>query len=1346
VTPPTDVGNQTPTLGFRTNNEMNPYTNKINGAIWRRRPGHPELPQHRQKRRFHKCEFTLALGLLLIAFGSMASIFQHRLLTEINERGGIEDPGKERLWLFQNPFFEPARPSLHSQDLHKSHRHHGKSSHAVTVFYHVYVGQATNEVADDSIKDPHLHKVLQQLRDFRRHFLNQQRQHHQKQHKDKQQSHHKALRRKRHRINVHYRIVAHPDSSYLSYSTEWRLTNLVANALCGKADDNTLTNNATSYDNTTESSTQQVSLDCHYLGFQRQDSVNTTHQDLTLNNLHSYCSQTAHGHHSVIYLHTLPNRNGHFSSHQEEDYWQRKALLAATSPQCWNALRHDEQMCHACGLWAETWPFVHYQGEMWQAQCDYVQRVLEPYFFQWGMRSVRENWMNLLQQPVRLWKREEFPLLTSQMVVGDNQAKQTDITLLVMAKLLNHTLWLAKLLNQTVTRDNVNFTVSANGMLNVTARDIFNSTANMTMQLTEFFKSPDERAWILGHEPFRWDRWLGSHPSFRFCDVGASYRDEWYRRQHEMPDPMISANQKQQTNWVLRHASQQPSLMQLNPKFHNPPLPDAIWQGYNASNKDGLFWDYLSVPGQLVKYSTLYKAVPDRNQEWLWKGYPHGEAWNSILDEVLVDEESSSETSDEERSTTSYRAVYKLIQTERKLYVEGIFDEAIESQNQEKSEADTEEEDDEEFLEKDEVDGNETSIEDEFLEEENMQANETSFEEEETEAIDGSVPESTDEESDVAINITTSEAINVVANLTEHNTTNEAIVEAKNESQAALKKVSEKPKAKNETRDTVLKQISKLYGFLVQEKQETWLDEAMVNRSNSRGDDDRPKMPKAVDGKPSNLKSNKHSPEIYLNESQIGIGHDGPKTAVFYHAYSGRSMWGDAAASLAFAKAIAKEQLKQIQASFWAINQSSFAKTSKPASTNHTPVVFYDTVGDGWTRDSMKWLCPKSLHCHHVSNQRKGNEGVTLARLYSFCTRHTDATVVYLHNMGNHKNEASNHAIRRASTAAALSEQCYKAISPNSKDRSALSPSSQNQNFSAYAFSAQNQSLSNSTAYTDASQNQSWSNGTAATPQRQSLNNPRAACGLLAETYPFIHFSGNMWHARCDHISTLLPTDLFFDRLERVQETLESYVADSILTAGVAGRHGSSSYMVGKGRLAWDHWVGSTPNLTFSDVSGKFPAEKQWKNPHISSAKSVNKHFVYRTVPQQKFMEAPHLHHPFPDVEYLISSKLRHKDFLLLPGYMVKYAILYQSLPAPHHWIWDHYPDGDDWRERFRTLLMSNQSVSLAEVTAIIESAQWIEKKPPKQEEEKTVGMPEEPHSELFSSLMDEAKSLFEIS
>jgi hypothetical protein len=92
-------------------------------------------------------------------------------------------------------------------------------------------------------------------------------------------------------------------------------------------------------------------------------------EQVTLQKVHDFCS--IHKDHRVVYLHT----KGAYHTRPVNEGWRRHMTAAATSTDC---LAPPNNTCNLCGwvyypFWASFMP-----GNIWTAQCSYIQQLLPP--------------------------------------------------------------------------------------------------------------------------------------------------------------------------------------------------------------------------------------------------------------------------------------------------------------------------------------------------------------------------------------------------------------------------------------------------------------------------------------------------------------------------------------------------------------------------------------------------------------------------------------------------------------------------------------------------------------------------------------------------------------------------------------------------------------------------------------------------------------------------------------------------------------------------------------------------------------------------------------------------------
>lgn len=225
---------------------------------------------------------------------------------------------------------------------------------------------------------------------------------------------------------------------------------------------------------------------------------------------------------------------------------------------------------------------------------------------------------------------------------------------------------------------------------------------------------------------------------------------------------------------------------------------------------------------------------------------------------------------------------------------------------------------------------------------------------------------------------------------------------------------------------------------------------------------------------------------------------------------------------------IVREQLKQISARKW----------DKPIS------VYFTTTGvEHVAKREAEQTCSNSrnLDCHWMGHWKKGQEELTLSRLYNFCQYSPTSTVLYLHTKGSfHADHGRNHAWRWYLTEAALT--CARARTIRTCD----------------------------------------------------------VCGL--QFYPVwsTFYPGNMWSASCSYINQLWSPREFASRLK---DAIRSARASErfVWTLYNASNPGN----LGLGRYAMEHWVASHPHLRPCEIITNSPRLEVWHYKNVTQSVTV---------------------------------------------------------------------------------------------------------------------------------------------
>ena len=201
-----------------------------------------------------------------------------------------------------------------------------------------------------------------------------------------------------------------------------------------------------------------------------------------------------------------------------------------------------------------------------------------------------------------------------------------------------------------------------------------------------------------------------------------------------------------------------------------------------------------------------------------------------------------------------------------------------------------------------------------------------------------------------------------------------------------------------------------------------------------------------------------------------------------------------------------------------------------------------------------------------------------------------------------------------------------------------------------------------------------------------------STCGLLFQPVWTLLYPGNFFTARCDYVQQLIAPNEFEARTDVMLARRPKEIRGAIF--------GEKRDTRGEARFATEHWIGSHPSIvpchlsTHADLTiwldkpnvplrsmtaSDLPLESKWILSDIERT---------RTILQDK------------------SSRVR--DAYLLPGLLWKWQSFYQQYPPMDSWIWDYFPDGQEWRQR----VYSNDTLSKVLEDAWREtplSSAWLE-------------------------------------
>ncbi|KAL7578827.1 hypothetical protein ACA910_016047 [Epithemia clementina (nom. ined.)] len=419
-----------------------------------------------------------------------------------------------------------------------------------------------------------------------------------------------------------------------------------------------------------------------------------------------------------------------------------------------------------------------------------------------------------------------------------------------------------------------------------------------------------------------------------------------------------------------------------------------------------------------------------------------------------------------------------------------------------------------------------------------------------------------------------------------------------------------------------------------------------------------------------------------------------PSWMIFYNIYVPNETQGQA-----HALAIVAEQLQQIKNSYAVHGSSSSNKTE--TTTEFVVHLFYNTIGTDhilkqtWMEQQVNTRRNNNgykVQVHFGQHYNQANEDVTLQDLYDFCQVHPQARAIYLHSKGSFHYYDPN--MTNSSTGGDVKKP--ESFATQDKWRQLLTAAAT----SRHCLETTPSTTTTTTTTTT----------TSPTPNLTTCD----TCSLLFQPLPSCHYPGNMWVASCAHVRQLLPPmgfDVDMDR--RVVQTMKRIRND----AGTLQTQffPQMPHMMGRKRFASEHWLGSHPSLlhpchvtSTANLSEWLHTFSSGQDDAVSLFQSNNnrkdKKNKMKELEQQHFQNEnalPHMVPAYPAPGFDISHKhwdfyrygsrgttvlqnetLRRRDYFLLPGQILKWYLLYGSVPPMTSWVYQWFPDGLYWQQK----------------------------------------------------------------
>ena len=150
-------------------------------------------------------------------------------------------------------------------------------------------------------------------------------------------------------------------------------------------------------------------------------------------------------------------------------------------------------------------------------------------------------------------------------------------------------------------------------------------------------------------------------------------------------------------------------------------------------------------------------------------------------------------------------------------------------------------------------------------------------------------------------------------------------------------------------------------------------------------------------------------------------------------------------------------------------------------------------------------------------------------------------------------------------------------------------------------------------------------------------------CGARFNPMP-THFSGNFWRSKCNYVRFLRNVTEVEPLFRQTYNTASSIMNMSFTLSN------ENEPFLGLDRFAAEQWIGSSPAFQPCNHELYRPRRKSW----------------------QDIKDDP---------------VARRREYFLLPGLLLRYATIYNdtAFPPYNSWIYDDFPDGEDYREAVRS-------------------------------------------------------------
>lgn len=253
----------------------------------------------------------------------------------------------------------------------------------------------------------------------------------------------------------------------------------------------------------------------------------------------------------------------------------------------------------------------------------------------------------------------------------------------------------------------------------------------------------------------------------------------------------------------------------------------------------------------------------------------------------------------------------------------------------------------------------------------------------------------------------------------------------------------------------------------------------------------------------------------------------------------------------------------------------------------------------------MNETCSHSnLNCIHLGHSATAHEEATLTPLYEYCQQHPSRRVAYIHTKGSFRDGETQTRWRKNMLSAVVHPDCRRGD----------------------------------------------------------------ACGLQANMYPWVHFPGNFWTAKCSYVSTLHPPAEMDARMRSLRDELFQMESDCLLKHLYRNSHPG---FYGIERYSLEAWIGSHPKGLFFDMYDGRDFERRIISDDKLKVAEFPRHdltwrwFLFDTKTARASLE---------------NESIRIRDDRFLAGRLLRWIRLYGTVPPWDSWVWSFFPDGEFWK------------------------------------------------------------------